>query len=168
MVGRDARLSGEMINKLVCGTLISKGIDVVDLDLSTTPTVEMVVVKEKAAGGIIPTASHNPKQWNALKLLNAEGEFISAEQGADIIERVKSSKFEHNDIDSIGSYIDTCCFALHTLYRVCDATFVEFFGSHVRYSSSFIAFFLRTVGYYEYFAKIVFRYKFNIKNSLIS
>lgn len=104
VVGRDARLSGQMVNQLVCGTLISKGIDVIDLDLSTTPTVEMVVVKEKAAGGIILTASHNPKQWNALKLLNSAGEFISAEQGADIIERVKSSDFSYNEIDSIGSY----------------------------------------------------------------
>jgi len=93
-----------MVNQLVCGTLISKGIDVIDLDLSTTPTVEMVVVKEKAAGGIILTASHNPKQWNALKLLNAEGEFISAEQGAAIIDKVKSSDFQYNEIDSIGSY----------------------------------------------------------------
>ena len=104
VVGRDARLSGQMVNQLVCGTLMSKGIDVIDLDLSTTPTVEMVVVKEKAAGGIILTASHNPKQWNALKLLNAEGEFISAEQGAAIIDKVKSSNFEYNEIDSIGSY----------------------------------------------------------------
>ncbi|MFT4876758.1 MAG: phosphomannomutase [Bacteroidia bacterium] len=104
VVGRDARLSGQMVNQLVCGTLISKGIDVIDLDLSTTPTVEMVVVKEKAAGGIILTASHNPKQWNALKLLNAAGEFISAEQGAAIIDKVKSSDFEYNEIDSIGSY----------------------------------------------------------------
>ncbi|MDB4160905.1 phosphoglucosamine mutase [Bacteroidia bacterium] len=104
VVGRDARLSGQMVNQLVCGALISKGIDVLDLDLSTTPTVEMVVVKEEAAGGIILTASHNPKQWNALKLLNSAGEFISAEQGSDIIERVKSSNFEYNDIGSIGSY----------------------------------------------------------------
>jgi len=104
VVGRDARLSGQMVNQLVCGTLISKGIDVIDLDLSTTPTVEMVVVKENAAGGIILTASHNPKQWNALKLLNSAGEFISAEQGSDIIERVKASNFEYNNIGSIGSY----------------------------------------------------------------
>tara|TARA_B110000037_G_scaffold171580_1_gene194795 strand:- start:437 stop:1816 length:1380 start_codon:yes stop_codon:yes gene_type:complete len=104
VVGRDARLSGQMVNQLVCGTLMSKGIDVIDLDLSTTPTVEMLVVKEKAAGGIILTASHNPKQWNALKLLNAEGEFISAEQGAAIIDKVKSSDFQYNEIDSIGSY----------------------------------------------------------------
>jgi|TARA_B110000902_G_C14280865_1_gene576755 phosphomannomutase len=104
VVGRDARLSGQMINKLVCGTLISKGIDVIDLDLSTTPTVEMAVVNEKAAGGIILTASHNPKQWNALKLLNDEGEFISSEQGEDIIQRVRNSDFSYAEIDNIGSY----------------------------------------------------------------
>ncbi|PCJ67131.1 MAG: phosphoglucosamine mutase [Bacteroidetes bacterium] len=104
VVGRDARLSGAMINQLVCGTLVSKGIEVIDLDLSTTPTVEMAVVNEQAAGGIILTASHNPKQWNALKLLNSDGEFISAEQGADIIDRVQSSNFEYNEIDNIGSY----------------------------------------------------------------
>jgi phosphomannomutase len=104
IVGRDARLSGQMVNKLVCGTLISKGIDVIDLDLSTTPTVEMAVVNEKAAGGIILTASHNPKQWNALKLLNDEGEFISSEQGEEIIQRVRNSDFSYAEIDNIGSY----------------------------------------------------------------
>jgi phosphomannomutase len=104
VIGRDARLSGQMVNKLVCGTLISKGIDVIDLDLSTTPTVEMAVVNEKAAGGIILTASHNPKQWNALKLLNDEGEFISSEQGEEIIQRVKNSDFSYAEIDNIGSY----------------------------------------------------------------
>jgi phosphomannomutase len=104
VVGRDARLSGQMINKLVCGTLISKGIDVIDLDLSTTPTVEMAVVNEKAAGGIILTASHNPKQWNALKLLNDKGEFITSEQGEEIIQRVKQSDFNYAEIDDIGSY----------------------------------------------------------------
>jgi phosphomannomutase len=104
VVGRDARLSGQMVNKLVCGTLISKGIDVIDLDLSTTPTVEMAVVNEKAAGGIILTASHNPKQWNALKLLNDKGEFISSEQGEEIIHRVKQSDFNYAEIDNVGSY----------------------------------------------------------------
>lgn len=104
VVGRDARLSGFMVNQLVCGTLISKGIRVIDLGLSTTPTVEMAVVKEQAAGGIILTASHNPKQWNALKLLNNKGEFISAELGADIIERVKNADFSYSEIDEIGSY----------------------------------------------------------------
>ena len=104
VVGRDARLSGQMVNQLVCGTLISKGIEVIDLDLSTTPTVEMAVVNENAAGGIILTASHNPKQWNALKLLNSEGEFISSELGEEIIRRVQESEFSYNEIDSIGSY----------------------------------------------------------------
>lgn len=104
VVGRDARLSGTMINQLVCGTLVSKGVEVVDLGLSTTPTVEMAVVNEQAAGGIILTASHNPKQWNALKLLNDKGEFISAELGEEIINRVKASDFEYNEIDAIGSY----------------------------------------------------------------
>lgn len=106
VVGRDARLSGAMINQLVCGTLISKGIEVIDLGLSTTPTVEMAVVNEQAAGGIILTASHNPKQWNALKLLNERGEFLSAELGAEIIERVKTSSFEYSEIDEIGSYTE--------------------------------------------------------------
>lgn len=104
VVGRDARLSGEMVNQLVCGTLISKGIEVIDLGLSTTPTVEMAVVNEAAAGGIILTASHNPKQWNALKLLNDKGEFISSELGEEIISRVQSSEFTYNEIDEIGSY----------------------------------------------------------------
>ena len=106
VVGRDARLSGFMINQLVCATLVSKGIEVIDLGLSTTPTVEMAVVNEKAAGGIILTASHNPKQWNALKLLNDKGEFISAEQGTQIIDKVKVADFNYNEIDSIGSYQD--------------------------------------------------------------
>ena len=104
VVGRDARISGLMVNQLVCGTLMSKGIDVLDLDLSTTPTVEMAVVKEKAAGGIILTASHNPKQWNALKLLNSKGEFISEKMGNKIIQKVKDSDFEFNGVDSLGSY----------------------------------------------------------------
>lgn len=104
VVGRDARISGLMVNQLVCGTLMSKGIDVVDLDLSTTPTVEMAVVKEKAAGGIILTASHNPKQWNALKLLNYKGEFISEKMGNKIIQKVQDSDFEFNDVESLGSY----------------------------------------------------------------
>ena len=85
VLGRDARISGSMVNNLVTGTLQGLGIDVVDIGLSTTPTVEIAVPLEKAAGGIILTASHNPKQWNALKLLNADGEFISDADGKDII-----------------------------------------------------------------------------------
>ena len=86
VVGRDARLSGAMVNNLVIGTLQGLGIDVVDVGLSTTPTVEVAVPDEKAAGGIILTASHNPKQWNALKLLNADGEFISDADGKEVLE----------------------------------------------------------------------------------
>lgn len=106
VVGRDARLSGGFVNQLVCGTLVSKGIEVIDLGLSTTPTVEMAVVNEEAAGGIILTASHNPKQWNALKLLNEKGEFISAEVGQEIIDAVKNSDFEFSAIDDIGRYAE--------------------------------------------------------------
>lgn len=104
VIGRDARISGFMLNQLVSGTLISKGIDVIDLDLSTTPTVEMAVVNERAAGGIILTASHNPKQWNALKLLNKKGEFISEKIGRVIINQVTNNNFNYCDIDEIGSY----------------------------------------------------------------
>ena len=86
VIGRDARLSGDMINQLVCATLCGLGIEVIDLGLSTTPTVEIAVPLEKAHGGIILTASHNPKQWNALKLLNNKGEFISSQAGSDLLE----------------------------------------------------------------------------------
>ena len=86
VIGRDARISGEMVRNLVVGTLQSIGIDVVDLGLSTTPTVEVAVADEHAAGGIILTASHNPKQWNALKLLNEKGEFISDTDGKEVLE----------------------------------------------------------------------------------
>ena len=88
VIGRDGRISGEMVQSLVVNTLISLGIDVIDLGLSTTPTVEMAVVFEKAAGGIILTASHNPKEWNALKLLNHKGEFISGADGATLLDIV--------------------------------------------------------------------------------
>ena len=104
VVGRDARVSGMMVNQIVCGTLQSIGIDVVDLGLSTTPTVEMAVYDEKAGGGIIITASHNPKQWNALKLLNAQGEFISAKAGEEILRMADEKSVEYQDVNSIGSY----------------------------------------------------------------
>lgn len=103
VVGRDARISGEMVNHLVIGSLISIGIDVIDLGLSTTPTVELAVPNEKAGGGIIITASHNPKQWNALKLLNAKGEFISDEEGKDVLSIAdKKSGFNFAEVDKIG------------------------------------------------------------------
>jgi phosphomannomutase len=103
VIGRDARLSGEMIQNLVVSTLVGLGIDVVDLGLSTTPTVEIAVPLEKADGGIILTASHNPKQWNALKLLNEGGEFLDAEQGAKILSLAADEDFDFAEVDDLGT-----------------------------------------------------------------
>jgi phosphomannomutase len=102
IVGRDARLSGSMVNNLVIGTLQGLGIDVIDLGLSTTPTVEVAVPWEQAAGGIILTASHNPKQWNALKLLNDKGEFISDADGKELLEIAEKSDFKYADVNDLG------------------------------------------------------------------
>ena len=104
IIGRDGRISGPMVNSLVSNTLIGLGIDVVDLGLSTTPTVEVAVVMEQAAGGIIITASHNPKEWNALKLLNSEGEFISGEDGAEVLSKAESGQFRFAGVDKLGTY----------------------------------------------------------------
>jgi len=105
VIGRDGRISGAMVQALVVNTLIAMGIDVIDLDLSTTPTVEMAVVSEQAAGGIILTASHNPKEWNALKLLNEKGEFISGEDGAQLLEIVAKDAFTYVGVDQLGKVI---------------------------------------------------------------
>ena len=102
VVGKDARLSGDMVEQLVCGTLISCGVDVVKAGFASTPTTEMAVVFEQADGGIILTASHNPKQWNALKLLNERGEFLNAEEGAAILECAEKGEFSFADVDSLG------------------------------------------------------------------
>lgn len=104
VIGRDARPSGEMVNSLVVSTLQGLGIDVVDLGLSTTPTVEMAVPMEKASGGIIITASHNPVQWNALKLLNEKGEFISAADGEEMLQIAAGESFEFAPVAKLGSY----------------------------------------------------------------
>lgn len=104
VVGRDGRISGLMVQQLVVNTLIGMGLDVIDAGLSTTPTVELAVIWEKAAGGIIITASHNPKEWNALKLLNDKGEFISATDGAWILEKAAKEDFDFKAVDKIGSY----------------------------------------------------------------
>ena len=104
VVGRDARMSGEMVSNLVVNTLRSLGIDVVDLGLSTTPTVEIAVPIEKADAGIILTASHNPKEWNALKLLNEKGEFISAQDGADFLSLIGQGVIAYANVDEIGGY----------------------------------------------------------------
>ncbi|MDO3626138.1 phosphoglucosamine mutase [Mucilaginibacter sp. BT774] len=102
IVGRDARISGTMVNNLVVGTLQGLGIDVVDLGLSTTPTVEVAVPWEEAAGGIILTASHNPKQWNALKLLNEKGEFIGDADGKEVLDIAENSDFKYADVNDLG------------------------------------------------------------------
>ena len=104
VIGRDARISGEMVTNLVSGTLLGMGVDVIDLELSTTPTVEIAVPMENADGGIIITASHNPKQWNALKLLNNKGEFISAQDGEDLINIAENDNYEFSEVDELGSY----------------------------------------------------------------
>ena len=102
VVGRDARISGPMIHNLVINTLIGLGIDVIDLGLSTTPTVEVAVPLENANGGIILTASHNPKQWNALKLLNEKGEFLNGVEGEKILQIAEAEAFDFSDVDSLG------------------------------------------------------------------
>jgi phosphomannomutase len=102
VVGRDARISGEMVNNLVLGTLQGMGVDIVDIGLSTTPTVEIAVPDEQAHGGIILTASHNPKQWNALKLLNEKGEFISEKDGAEVLDIAENEKYAFADVNSLG------------------------------------------------------------------
>lgn len=104
VIGRDARISGEMVNQLVVGALISVGIEVIDLGLATTPTVEMAVTDMNAGGGIIITASHNPKNWNALKLLNSKGEFISDQDGKNILQLVEDKNYTYNGVDDLGSY----------------------------------------------------------------
>lgn len=102
VVGRDARISGQMVENLVCGTLLACGIDVIDAGLASTPTTEMAVIFEKADGGIILTASHNPKQWNALKLLNQRGEFLTAKEGETLLETAEAEDFGFAEIEKIG------------------------------------------------------------------
>lgn len=102
VVGRDARISGPMVKQIVLGTLTGMGFDVVDLDMATTPTTEFAVIQEKACGGIILTASHNPKQWNALKLLNERGEFLNAEEGAEVLRLAEAEEFSYASVDNLG------------------------------------------------------------------
>jgi len=104
VVGRDARVSGDMVSRLVCGTLQGMGVDVIDTGLSTTPTTEMAVLHHHADGGVIVTASHNPMQWNALKLLNAKGEFISGEEGLQLQSLASRHEFAYADVKKLGAY----------------------------------------------------------------
>jgi len=104
VVGRDARISGEMVKNVVCGTLMGMGYDVLNIGLATTPTTELAVTMSGAAGGIIITASHNPRQWNALKLLNEKGEFLTAANGNEVLAIAEKEDFEYADVDHLGKY----------------------------------------------------------------
>lgn len=104
IVGRDARISGEMVKNIVCGTLMGMGFDVVNIGLATTPTTELAVSMEGACGGIILTASHNPRQWNALKLLNEHGEFLNAEEGNEVLRIAEAEDFDYADVEHLGNY----------------------------------------------------------------
>lgn len=106
VVGRDARISGEMVKNIVCGTLMGCGYDVVNIGLATTPTTELAVTMCNAAGGIIITASHNPRHWNALKLLNEKGEFLTAADGAEVLAIAEAEDFEYADVDGLGKYTE--------------------------------------------------------------
>lgn len=110
VVGRDARISGSMVRSIVCGTLTGMGYDVVDIGLATTPTTELAVRMAAADGGIIITASHNPRQWNALKLLNSEGEFLTKDDGNEVLEIAEKEDFEYADVDALGQYTEDYSF----------------------------------------------------------
>ena len=125
VLGRDARISGKMISNLVANTLVGMGIDVIDLGLSTTPTVEVAVPLEKADGGIILTASHNPKQWNALKLLNEKGEFLNAIDGEKILELVENESFEFAEVDNLGIYSEDCSYLEKHVQEVLNLELVD-------------------------------------------
>lgn len=125
VVGRDGRLSGTMVNQLVCGTLQGMGADVIDIGLSTTPTVEVAVTEMKADGGVILTASHNPKQWNALKLLNSRGEFISKAEGEWLLEKAAADDYEFSYIDEIGIYSQEDGWIERHVDMVCDLPLVN-------------------------------------------
>ncbi|MEA4852158.1 MAG: phosphoglucosamine mutase [Paludibacter sp.] len=118
VVGRDARISGEMVKNIVCGTLMSMGFDVINIGLATTPGTEMAVTMSGSAGGIILTASHNPKQWNALKLLNDKGEFLNAAEGEEILRIADCDDFSFVDVDSIGHEIFDDTFLQKHIYAV--------------------------------------------------
>jgi phosphomannomutase len=125
VVGRDARISGYMVDKLLCGTLMSCAVDVVNIGLATTPTVEMAVVWEQANGGIILTASHNPKQWNALKLLNEKGEFLSAADGELLLHLVSKQAFDFVDVDNLGVMSSNDSYTEKHVETVCSYPLVD-------------------------------------------
>ena len=125
IIGRDARISGEMVSNIVSGTLIGCGFDVIDVGLSTTPTIEVAVKLAKSAGGIIITASHNPKEWNALKLLNNKGEFLSKEDGEQILKFAENENFQFSTVDKIGQYNYDNTFNLKHINEVLNLDLVD-------------------------------------------
>ena len=125
VVGRDARISGPMVEQLVCGTLVSVGFDVINIGLASTPTTEIAVVEENACGGIILTASHNPKQWNALKLLDENGEFLNDNQGKEVLSIAEREDFTYADIDNIGTVLNNQTYNLKHIEKVLKLNLVD-------------------------------------------
>lgn len=125
VVGRDARISGEMVRNVVCGTLMGFGCDVIDIGLATTPTTELAVRMTGADGGIIITASHNPRQWNALKLLNGEGEFLDQEAGNEVLNIAEKEDFEYADVDRLGHYAEENSFNSRHIESVLNLKLVD-------------------------------------------
>ena len=125
VVGRDARISGPMVEQLVCGTLISMGFDVINIGLASTPTTEIAVVEENACGGIILTASHNPRQWNALKLLDEKGEFLNDSQGKEVLSIAEREDFFYADIDNIGTVLNNHTYNLKHIEKVLKLNLVD-------------------------------------------
>ncbi|TFV95939.1 phosphoglucosamine mutase [Algoriphagus kandeliae] len=132
VIGRDARISGDMVSRLVSATLQGLGIHVIDLGLSTTPTVELAVPMEKAGGGIILTASHNPIQWNALKLLNAKGEFISDAEGKDVLDKAENEDFSFAEVKKLGGYTQIDDYLDRHIQHVLDLELVDVEAIHAR------------------------------------
>lgn len=125
IVGRDARISGEMVRSVVCGTLMGMGYDVIDIGLATTPTTELAVRMSGAEGGIIITASHNPRHWNALKLLNAEGEFLTKDDGNEVLAIADTEDFSFADVDHLGKYIKDDSFNVRHIEDVLNLRLVD-------------------------------------------
>ncbi len=125
VVGRDARISGEMVKNVVCGTLMGYGFDVINIGLATTPTTELAVRMSGADGGIIITASHNPRQWNALKLLNSEGEFLNKEEGNEVLAIAEAEDFQYADVDHLGHYTEDSTFNKRHIDSVLDLKLVD-------------------------------------------
>lgn len=125
VVGRDARISGKMVEHLVVGTLMSMGFDVINIGMASTPTTEMAVTAEKACGGIIITASHNPIQWNALKLLNSDGEFLNDEQGKEVIRIAEKEDFTYSDVCCLGKEYKNDAYTLHHIDAVKNLALVD-------------------------------------------